>query len=61
MESNNPSEIATCYAAHIDRYFLRQDVTNSFIRDYMQHWIVDGNRRVIKFVPMDIVFDTQTD
>ena len=61
MESNNPSEIATCYAAQVDRYFLRQDVTNSFIRDYMQHWIVDGNRRVIKFVPMDIVFDTQTD
>ena len=61
MESNNPSEIAACYAAQVDRYFLRQNVTNSFIRDYMQTWIIEGNRRVINFVPIDVVLDTQTE
>jgi hypothetical protein len=61
MESNDPSQIANCYASQVDRYFLRLNVTNSFIRDYMQSWIVDGNRHVTKFTPVDLVIDSQTE
>ena len=52
MRSNTPSQIAACYAQQVDRYFLRLNVTNDFIRDYMTKWL--ATRRVAKFELVEI-------
>jgi len=59
-ESNDPTLIANCYADQVDRYFLRQNVTNAFVRDYMEAWLKDHDSRVIMFKIKDSAIYHQT-
>jgi hypothetical protein len=60
MESNDPTLEAQCYAEQVDRYFLKLNVTNIFVRDYMETWLKENDRRVVKFVPKDVTFENET-
>jgi len=59
-ESNDPTLIANCYADQVDRYFLRQNVTNAFVHDYMEAWLKDHDSRVIMFKIKDTAIYNQT-
>jgi len=59
-ESNDPTLIANCYADQVDRYFLRQNVTNTFVHDYMEAWFKDHDSRVTMFRIKDVVFQNKT-
>ena len=60
METNDPTLEAQCYAEQVDRYFLKLKVPNVFVRDYMDTWLKENNRRVVTFVPKDITFENET-
>jgi hypothetical protein len=59
-ESNDATLIANCYADQVDRYFLRQNVTNAFVHDYMESWLKDHDSRVIMFKIKDAAIYNQT-
>jgi ketosteroid isomerase-like protein len=59
-ESNDATLIANCYADQVDRYFLRQNVTNTFVHDYMEAWFKDHDSRVTMFRIKDVVFQNET-
>jgi ketosteroid isomerase-like protein len=59
-ESNDATLIANCYADQVDRYFLRQNVTNAFVHDYMEAWFKDHDSRVTMFRIKDVVFQNET-
>lgn len=60
METNDPTLEADCYAEQVDRYFLKLNVTNIFIRDYMDSWLKANDRRIVKFSPKDVTFENET-
>jgi ketosteroid isomerase-like protein len=59
-ESNDPTRIANCYADQVDRYFLRQNVTNTFVHDYMEAWLKAHDSRVTMFGIKDLTFENET-
>ena len=59
-ESNDPTLIANCYADQVERYFLRQNVTNAFVHDYMDASLKDHDSRVIMFKIKDTAIYNQT-
>jgi hypothetical protein len=59
-ESNDATLIANCYADQVDRYFLRQNVSNAFVHDYMESWLKDHDSRVIMFKIKDAAIYNQT-
>lgn len=61
MESNDPTLEAQCYAEQVDRYYLRLNVTNVFVHDYMETWLTENARRVVKFVPKDVSMEGETE
>jgi hypothetical protein len=60
QESNDATLIANCYADQVDRYFLRQNVTNTFVHDYMEAWLKDHDSRVIMFKIKNAAIYNQT-
>ena len=60
QESNDATLIANCYADQVDRYFLRQNVTNTFVHDYMEAWLKDHDSRVIMFKVKNAALYNQT-
>jgi hypothetical protein len=44
MLANDPDAEAKAYAAHVERYFLKSDVDNAFVRDDKQAFLDHGNR-----------------
>lgn len=48
-ESNDPAQQAECYAQHIDRFFLAENVSNGFVLQYMTGWLQTHRRRVLTF------------
>jgi hypothetical protein len=59
-ESNDPRLLANCYADQVDRYFLRQNVTNTFVHDYMEAWLKDHDSRVTGFKIKDLSYEEKT-
>ena len=57
QESNDPALLANCYADKIDRYFLRQNVTNTFVHDYMDAWFKEHDSRVTMFRFKDVTYE----
>jgi hypothetical protein len=55
-ESNDPTVLAKCYAEHVDRYFLRLNVTNTFVRDYAEEWLKSHDARVTLFRVKKLTF-----
>jgi hypothetical protein len=60
QESNDATLIANSYADRVDRYFLRQKVTNTFVHDYMEAWLKDHDSRVIMFKVKNAAIYNQT-
>jgi hypothetical protein len=60
MQTNDPVQEASCYASTVDRYFLRLNVTNDFVRDYMTTWLGSNDRRISKFQPQDITIESES-
>jgi hypothetical protein len=59
-ESNDPTLLANCYADEVDRYFLRQNVSNTFVHDYMDAWLKEHDSRVTMFKIKDVTFQNET-
>jgi hypothetical protein len=59
-ESNDPTLLANCYADQVDRYFLRLNVTNTFVHDYMDAWLKEHDSRVTMFKIKDVTFENAT-
>jgi hypothetical protein len=59
-ESNDPTLLANCYADQVDRYFLRLNVTNTFVHDYMDAWLKGHDSRVTIFKIKDVTFENVT-
>lgn len=59
-ESNDPTLLSNCYADHVDRYFLRLNVTNTFVHDYMDAWLKEHDSRVTMFKIKDVTFENAT-
>jgi hypothetical protein len=59
-ESNDPTLLANCYADQVDRYFLRLNVTNTFVHDYMDAWLKEHDSRVTMFKIKDVTFENVT-
>jgi hypothetical protein len=60
MESNDPNAEAQCYADQVDRYFLRLNVTNSFVRDDKDTWLKTHDDRITRFVTREVTFENET-
>ncbi len=59
-ESNDPATLADCYAAEMDRYFLRRHVSREYVRDYLTNLFRRDSRRVVTFVPKVVAFEDQS-
>jgi hypothetical protein len=60
MLSNDPEQIANCYAAHVDRYFLKLDLDNAAVKGYMSEWGHGGTKRITGFSTKDTTFENET-
>lgn len=59
-QSNDPKAISDCYAEQIDRFFLSQNVSKTFIRDYWSAWFNAHADRVSSFEIKDLAYDDET-
>jgi len=60
MLSNDPEQIASCYSAHVDRYFLKLDLDNAAVKTYMSEWGQGGTKRITGFSTKDTTFENET-
>jgi len=58
-ESNDPTLLANCYAEQVDRFFLRTNVTNTFVHDYWDTWFKEHDSRVTMFKIKDATFENK--
>jgi ketosteroid isomerase-like protein len=59
-QSNDPTAISNCYAKQVDRFFLSQNVSNTFIRDYWSAWFNAHIDRVSLFKIKNLAYEEET-
>jgi hypothetical protein len=59
-QSNNPTAISKCYAKQVDHFFLAQNATNAFIRDYWNNWFNAHAARVSLFKVKNLTYENET-
>jgi hypothetical protein len=59
MLANDPQAEARVYAEHVDKYYLRSDVDNEFVRDDKQAFLDHGNR-ITSLRLADLAVEDQT-
>jgi ketosteroid isomerase-like protein len=59
-QSNDPTAISKCYAEQVDHFFLTQNVTNAFIRDYWNNWFNAHADRVSLFKVKNLTYENET-
>ncbi len=60
MVSNDPDKVARCYTPHVDRYFLKLDVSNDDVKTYMQEWLSHGAKHIDAFSTKEVTFENET-
>ena len=60
MRSTNPVQQASFYAGHLDRYFLKTDVSHDFVLRDKEEFLRRG-KRVERFDLQDVALEEQTD
>jgi hypothetical protein len=59
-QSNDPKAISNCYAEQVDRFFLSQNVSKTFIRDYWGAWFNAHADRVSLFKIKNLAYEEET-